>query len=59
MSQSEPGFRVRYIFLSLSEHLGVLLAWAREGHPGMNKTQPVPVLGSLPAWSGGPCDKCY
>lgn len=54
MSPSEPGFRVRYIFHSLPEHLGALLAWAREGHPGMNKTQPVPALGLLPDWSGGP-----
>lgn len=49
---------------SLNSFLGPL-ACVRVRHPGMDKILPAPVLGLLPAWSGGPrrhpahCDSCY
>lgn len=63
--KSEPGFSVRYTFRSFTEQFLGPLACVRVGHPGVDKILPAPVLGLLPAWSGGPrrypvhCDSCY
>ena len=45
--ESEPGFSIRYILHSFTEHLLDLSVCARARHPALNKILPVPALGLL------------